>query len=322
MASKLVTVGIPVWNEESYIRDTLNSVIDNIDDIDKVIISDNASSDNTQKICREFSQKNGKIAYIRQDKNIGSLNNFGYLLNAADSKYFMWLGGHDILHKRYIAQLKAELGKNADAVLAYTPAEHIGSSGESTSLYEYFFHNDLVSTNPFKRVCSLARHLNDCSLLHGLFKTEILRQSFVREPFAGCDLVLLCKAASLGTFVYTTSTKILMREIRKETFAESLERWKISLGEKAFEIPDKPYRRMQEGFIETVQGMPASKPTRAIWKLRTQMVLTRRFGPFTSNDGMMARMFWNGFVWYFDKWENLKVKTTRRLSSRAPGHAA
>ena len=63
-----VTIGIPVYNEGNFIRDTLLSAIKQNCNI---IISDNGSTDLTKSICEEFENQYPNVLYIRQEKNLG-----------------------------------------------------------------------------------------------------------------------------------------------------------------------------------------------------------------------------------------------------------
>ena len=78
-----VSIGVPVCNEANYLRDTLDSLIENYEDIYEIIISDNFSDDSTEIICKEYEKKYSKIKYIRQEKRINSIENFNSVLSTA-----------------------------------------------------------------------------------------------------------------------------------------------------------------------------------------------------------------------------------------------
>ena len=68
---KKVTIGLPVYNGEKFIHKCLDSLLKQTFKNFIIIISDNASTDNTKKICQEYSQKDKRIQYIRQEKILG-----------------------------------------------------------------------------------------------------------------------------------------------------------------------------------------------------------------------------------------------------------
>ena len=85
----LVTIGMPVFNGEKYLFDSLNSLVSQSFKNFHILISDNASTDETEKICKYFCDNYKFIHYYRQPKNIGVIENFNYLKEEGkQSKYF------------------------------------------------------------------------------------------------------------------------------------------------------------------------------------------------------------------------------------------
>lgn len=120
MNSRKITIGMPVYNSEKTLKKSINSILNqtykNID----IVISDNASTDETESICRNFCLENSNIKYIRQPKNAGPLANFTFTLKMADTEYFMWASGDDLWHPTYIEKCINALDKNSDAGFAVT----------------------------------------------------------------------------------------------------------------------------------------------------------------------------------------------------------
>lgn len=107
-----LTVGLPIYNEEKTIRKTLDSIMENIDEIDYVFISDNDSTDATSDICKEYCQLDSRIKYYKNDENIGSWQNMMKLLQRINTEFYMQLGGHDYLSSGYIVALKKEMSED------------------------------------------------------------------------------------------------------------------------------------------------------------------------------------------------------------------
>ena len=88
--SSLVTIGMPVYNGARYIRRALDSILtQNFSDFE-LIISDNASTDETSAICLEYAKRDGRIRYVRHERNSGAAVNYNFLLEATNSKYFFF----------------------------------------------------------------------------------------------------------------------------------------------------------------------------------------------------------------------------------------
>jgi glycosyltransferase involved in cell wall biosynthesis len=95
-------IGLPVYNGEKFISQAIESLIDQSFTQWKLLISDNASTDHTSEVCIDFCRQDPRIQYFRQPHNIGAMNNFKYLLDVADTNYFMWAAADDEWHKDFI----------------------------------------------------------------------------------------------------------------------------------------------------------------------------------------------------------------------------
>ena len=66
-----ISIGIPVYNGEKFIRKCIESVLQQTYKNFELIISDNASTDSTPDICKEFLKKDNRITFVRQNENMG-----------------------------------------------------------------------------------------------------------------------------------------------------------------------------------------------------------------------------------------------------------
>ena len=114
-----VTIGLPIYNEEKYIERTLKGILENIDDITMVIICDNASTDATGSICKQYAKMHSKIKYYCRKKNIGSWPNMVRTLQMVETEGYMQLGGHDVMPFNYIHTLKNMYQENESAVCVF-----------------------------------------------------------------------------------------------------------------------------------------------------------------------------------------------------------
>ena len=64
---KKISIGIPVYNGEQYIKDTIDSLLSQTFKNFEVIISDNASTDSTKKKCLDYVAQDNRIHYIQQE---------------------------------------------------------------------------------------------------------------------------------------------------------------------------------------------------------------------------------------------------------------
>lgn len=223
---ELLTIGIPAYNEEKHIEKTVASAVEQAA---FVVISDNASSDNTQKICEELVKKYNNLVYIRQEKNIGGVENFNFLLNRAQTKYFMWMGGHDYLDEGYSGHMLHML-ENSDAVGCYPASRQVDVKDNEIGIYDCWYADRLVSDSPSQRVYALISHLHEVVALFGIFRTEIAKK-FPLQAMLGNDHVFLCNMALKGRMIYSPRSIYNWRQTKMGlSDAENVEIWKSTLG--------------------------------------------------------------------------------------------
>lgn len=109
-----VSIGMPVYNGEPFIREALDSLIAQTFTDFELIISDNASSDGTEAICREYAARDARIRYVRQPENRGAAANFAFVLDEAVGQYFMWASADDIWSRGWCELLISRLKRDAD----------------------------------------------------------------------------------------------------------------------------------------------------------------------------------------------------------------
>ena len=114
-----VSIGMPVYNGEPFIREALDSLLVQTFTDFELIISDNASTDKTEQICREYAAKDKRIRYIRQEINRGAAANFQYVLDEAVGEYFMWAAADDLWDSEFILKL-IPLVERENIVLAFS----------------------------------------------------------------------------------------------------------------------------------------------------------------------------------------------------------
>jgi len=125
----LVTVGIPVFNGEKFIKRRLDSILNQTYDNFEIIISDNASTDDTSKICQNIINDEENIHYHLQKKNIGYVSNFNYLIKNASGKYFVIAGVDDLWDPTFLEKNVKILEVNENIVGSIGAVKMFGHSG-------------------------------------------------------------------------------------------------------------------------------------------------------------------------------------------------
>ncbi|EIJ43129.1 glycosyl transferase [Beggiatoa alba B18LD] len=135
-----VSIGLPVYNGEKYLANAIELLLQQTFTDFELIISDNASTDKTAKICQEYANRDRRIIYFRQLENIGVVANFEFVLQKAQGEYFMWAAHDDEWSENYIESLVNTLSKYPDVDIVYS--NYIGIDAESNYLYS--FEKELV----------------------------------------------------------------------------------------------------------------------------------------------------------------------------------
>ncbi len=168
----MITIGMPVYNDVSFIEKSLDSILGQTYQNFELIISDDGSTDGSELICRKYSEKDARIKYFRQQKNLGISKNMEFLLTKAHTKYFMWTGDDDILAPSFIKKLILSLENNPDAISAFCSFTFIDGNGNLLGEKQDF---DYSGQNIIKRLRKFIKNSND-TFGYGIFLTEKIRK--------------------------------------------------------------------------------------------------------------------------------------------------
>lgn len=136
-----VSIGMPVYNGAKFIREALDSLLAQTFTDFELTISDNASTDGTEAICREYAAKDQRIRYVRQPENLGAAANFRFVLDEAVGEYFMWAAADDLWVPNFIYKCQQMLTFDKDAgmaMMAYV------CTSRFSSLFNRSFDNPLT----------------------------------------------------------------------------------------------------------------------------------------------------------------------------------
>lgn len=189
-----VSIGVPVYNGEIYIREALDSLLAQTFTNFELIISDNASTDGTEAICRKYAAHDPRIRYIRQPENRGALANFKYLLDEAAGEYFQWLGSDDCLSAVSLSELVTRIEEGFDCV--FPDVDIVFQNGRLPVTNCMGIFNRVDGVYEF---CRASIYRNNYQV-YGLFVTNVLRRHW--EFLAICDNM---KCYNEGLFVHAIS---------------------------------------------------------------------------------------------------------------------
>lgn len=210
--SARLSIGLPVYNGENFLEESLESILAQTFHDFELIISDNASTDRTESICLSFVERDPRVKYYRNERNIGAAPNFNRVFELSDNEYFKWVAHDDIHEPDFLEKCIHILDREPSVVLAYTRAISINYKG--THMREWGNSAELGSSKPYIRFrTSLLPPTDPVPLpIFGVIRSAALRKTPLQAGFAGCDRALLAELSLYGRFHEVSQALFLQRE--------------------------------------------------------------------------------------------------------------
>jgi glycosyltransferase involved in cell wall biosynthesis len=199
----LVTIGIPAYNRALLLKRSIESALNQDYTNIEVIVSDNASTDDTENICRHFCINDERFKYIRHETNRGAKANFIEVLDNASGQYFMWLGDDDWIDPDYIGSCIKQLFTDPTIVLVsgspyyYLSGKKCYEGKVFSLLHDIWWHRIVVY---YKKVC-------DNGMFYGLMPTDIIRNIDMPQTMGG-DWILLANIVAIGKVKMLSETSV------------------------------------------------------------------------------------------------------------------
>jgi len=194
-----VSIGLPVYNGEAYLESTIDAILAQTFRDFELIISDNASTDRTEEICRAFAERDPRVAYYRNEENIGAARNFNLTFAHAEGEYFKWAAHDDRIAPDFLARCVEALDRDPSAVLAYSGIRIIDSTGAVRADYEDRLEN-VTSPQVHLRFADLVLIDHRCYEVFGLIRSDVLGRTPLIGSYIASDRVLLAELGLRGRF--------------------------------------------------------------------------------------------------------------------------
>jgi glycosyltransferase involved in cell wall biosynthesis len=195
-ARPLVSIGLPVYNGGNYLRTAVENVLSQTYDDLELVISDNASTDDTAEICREAAARDRRVRIHRNDQNVGAARNYNLVFEMSRGRYFKWAAHDDVLAPTFVERAVEVLEANQDVVLCSARTGRINDRGETIGTYP----SDTVwdSSSAPLRFRSLAFTPHACVAVFGLARRDDLAGTPLIAPYVNSDRVLLAELGLRG----------------------------------------------------------------------------------------------------------------------------
>ncbi|MDA9306912.1 glycosyltransferase family 2 protein [Gammaproteobacteria bacterium] len=195
----LVSIGLPVFNGEESLDQTLDALLNQDYTNLEIIISDNGSTDRTSEICEEFLKKNSRVKYYRSSENLGSNWNFNRVVDLSSGKYFMWAAEGDLHELSFVRACVEKLEQFPEAVLC-----HVHTAFFIENRKERLCISNLDS---FAGVTGLVERYREtlknfpAVAIYGVYRSAAMKKTHMMEQSVATDLAFIAELSIYGSFV-------------------------------------------------------------------------------------------------------------------------
>jgi len=192
-----LSIGLPVYNGERYLAEAVESLLAQTYQNFELIISDNASSDGTEGICRRYVAHDPRVIFIRQPRNLGCVPNHNFVLGQARGELFKWASHDDIYAPKLLQRCVEALDTHPEAVLSHTGTSIIDNAGNRVRDIEYLLATD--SPHAPERFHSVLFGTGGDDF-YGVIRTEVLRLAKPHASYHHAERTLMAEIGLHGTF--------------------------------------------------------------------------------------------------------------------------
>jgi glycosyltransferase involved in cell wall biosynthesis len=192
---------MPVYNGEPYIEEAIQSILSQTYGDFELVISDNASTDRTEQICRDYAAHDKRIFYSRNEENLGAAKNYNRVFHLTSGHYFRWFNADDVsapeLHERCIQVMDA----NPDAALCYGKTAIIDDQSRIIEPYED--NLDLQQERAVDRYLAFFELVGFTNVIYGLMRTSMVGDTmlFGNGRYPAGDINFMAELTLYGKFI-------------------------------------------------------------------------------------------------------------------------
>jgi len=212
-----VSIGLAVYNGENFLAKAIESILAQTFTNFELILSDNASTDGTEAICRSYAARDQRIRYHRNPENIGGANNENQTFRMARGEYFRWAAHDDVCAPELIAKCVAVLDADPSVILCYTMLTEINEVGEELRTIS---QKKGISEKAYERFRDLASRDHNCEATYGVIRASVLRKTRLEQNYTDSDRTLLCELALHGKFYEIAEPLFFKRYHQKNMYVD------------------------------------------------------------------------------------------------------
>ncbi len=271
-----LTVGMPVYNGERYLEAAAESVLaQSFRDLE-VVISDNASTDETEAIGRALASRDPRVTYRRNGRNVGLSANFNLLVPLARGRLFKWGTADDVLRPGFLERCIAAIDADPSIVLAYAKTDFVDGDDRPLDIEDPGWH--LVADDPYERIRVTIDADSYMNATHGVIRADALRRTHLVPAYAGGDYRLLAELAALGKIVEVPERLFIRRIHRRfDCRAHGRHRLAATVSARHPARTARPYWRLCRDQAGVILHAPTPPSQRALLLIQLARTMRHRW---------------------------------------------
>lgn len=206
-----VSIALPVYNGQNYIRQAIDSALAQSYTDFELIISDNASTDATADICRQYARRDSRIRFHRNTSNIGPARNYNRLVQLSHGRYFQLLTHDDVLDPRYIAESVSLLDSDSSVVMCF-PSEMVIDQDSQPLGPDVRTILPMDARSARTRFVAAMGNPIGSPIVLGMIRSDVLRRTLLMGSYDAADLVIVLELALRGKIHHIHKNLLLHRE--------------------------------------------------------------------------------------------------------------
>lgn len=192
-----VSIGVPVFNGARFLERALDSLLAQSYQDVEIVISDNASTDDTEAICRRAMARDPRVRYWRSPVNRGLVWNHRRVLAMATGEYFMFAPHDDWFAPEYVERCVMAL--QADPEISYVVAETILVDEAGVEIGREVARQRLADPSPTTRFWDVLVVQGGINW-YGMTRRDLLARIHPYKPLPRGERIVLAELALWGTF--------------------------------------------------------------------------------------------------------------------------
>jgi glycosyltransferase involved in cell wall biosynthesis len=214
-----VFIGLPVFNGARFLANAIDSLLAQTFSDFTLLVSDNASTDETRQICEHYVSVDSRVRYVRQSTNAGAPCNWNFVARQAHGDYFKWATANDECAPEMLELCVRALDNDPTSVLCQGRTCLVDE--ESGRRREYENDLALLHTRPSERLKTMYLQLGLNNGQAGLIRLNVLRQTGLERKYRGGDYALMAELALRGRFIVLPEL-LLYRRMGPTTFSRHI----------------------------------------------------------------------------------------------------